>query len=134
MIMSYDFSFARLTPRPEVFPVTPTVGGNWRVEALHAPQALEKFLIESGQFRPNGAIGDIRFYRWAMPEGGSLDVCIVKKSVDVGVHTHWRYVAELYALLLPLEEGLLIADNQTGVFYDAAAFDTFIEESYAKDS
>lgn len=130
--MSYDFSFARLMPRPDEFPVSPAVGGQWKVEPLRVPEALEKFMAESARFRPNGAVGDTRFYRYQASDGGFLDVFVARKSVHVGVHTHWRHVAELYSLLLPLEDDLLIADNQTATFYDAAAFNAFIEESYVR--
>jgi hypothetical protein len=128
--MGYDFSFARLAPRPQEFPLSPPVGGPWKVEALRSPAAVEKLIAESGRARPNGAAGAMRFYRWEARDGGFLDVSVAKKSVQLDVHAHWETVAELYALLLPLEADLLIADNQTGAFYDAAAFDAFIIESY----
>jgi hypothetical protein len=53
------------------------------------------------------------------------------KSVYVDTHSHWEHVLSLCELLLPLEDDLLIVDNQQSTFYDAAAFRAFIEESYA---
>lgn len=130
--MGYDFSFLRLTPRPTTFPLHPEVGGPWDVKDLRSPAAVEKFLVESRGFRPNH-VGLRRSYRYEVPgEGGSLYVRVSAKSVHVDVHAHWSEITKLYRSLLPLEDDLLIADHQTGDFYDAVAFDAFIEESYRR--
>jgi hypothetical protein len=126
--MGYDFSFMRLSPHPTQFPFYAAPDFKGTVEPLREPEAMVKRMIESGRFRPNG--GD---YRWqTTPEGNLLDVSVGMKSVQVDTHSHWEHVLSLYELLLPLEDDLLIADNQTSTFYDAAAFRAFIEESYAQ--
>lgn len=132
--MGYDFSFMRLAPRPRELPFSPPADGEWSVEALRAPAAVEKFLRENSRFRPNGAVGERRYYLWETPDGGTLTVSVSKDSISVDVHAGWKYVSELFALILPFEADLLIADNQTGVFYDAAAFDAFIASRHSSNS
>lgn len=121
----------RLSPRPRELPFRPPVDGEWNVEALRAPAVVEKFLVESSRFRPNGAVGEHRFYRWETPDGGSVTVSVGNDLISVDVHSRWKYVAELFALIQSFEDDLLIADNQTGVFYDAAAFDAYIAASHS---
>lgn len=130
--MSYDFSFMRLSPRPRELPFKPPVRSEWKVEALRAPAALEKFLVESGRARLNTTAAGRRSYRWQAAGEGFLDVSVGDRSIPIGVHAPWKDVAELYALLLPLEDDLLIVDVQTSRFYDAAAFNAFIDESSAQ--
>jgi hypothetical protein len=132
--MSYDFSFMRLSPRPRELPFKPPMRSEWKIEALRAPMALEKFLVESGRARLNTTAGGRRSYRWKVSGEDFLEVSIGHSSIPIGVHAHWRDVAELYALLLPIEDDLLIVDVQTSMFYEAAAFGAFIEETYAKES
>lgn len=129
--MGYDFSFSRLTPQPTRFPLHPDAGGPWHVKDLRSAAAVEKFLVERAGFRPNG-VGPGRYRYEAPNQQGILYVRVSPKSVHIDVHAHWSEVAKLYRSLLPLEEDLLIADHQTGNFYDAAAFDAFIEESHRR--
>jgi hypothetical protein len=124
--MSYNFSFMRLSPYPRELPFKPPMRSEWKIEALRAPVALEKFLVDSGRARLNSIAGGRRSYRWKVPGEGFLDVSVGETSIPIGVHAHWKDVAELYALLLPIEDDLLIVDVQTSTFYDAAAFDALI--------
>lgn len=131
--MGYDFTFARLDPRPDHFPFRPAVDFDGRLKALKNPESLERCLLSPGGFRHNGPPNNGTQYYWSdTPDGGSLDVCVRDDWVSVDTHAHWSYVLKVYDLLCSIEPELLILDLQSSVFYDAVSFRTFVDESYAQ--
>ncbi len=128
--MGHEFMFFRLTPRPIELPVRPSAGSGYKVEALRSPHEVEELLKQSGRLRPVGAFRDTRFYLWETADGGSLQISVLEQGIYVDAWAHWRYVAELYEQLLPLEPELLI-NSDSGDFHDARSFAALIEKSYA---
>ena len=127
--MSYDFSFRRLVPRPPHFPFKPTLEGPWTCPPLRQLTAINELFASDERFRANGVVGETLTYRLENKSGGCLYVFATETSIALGVHAKWSLVLALYELLLPFEQELLIADNQTAIFYDAPAFRSFIDES-----
>lgn len=58
--------------------------------------------------------------------------CVREDWISVDAHAHWMCVLKVYELLCKIEPELLILDNQSAVFYDAASYVKFVDESYAR--
>jgi hypothetical protein len=130
--MGYDFSFVRLAPRPEDFPFSPPQDFDGALESLRNPLALEQQLLSGGFRKDRPPFKGTQHYRWDAPDGGSLDICIREDWINVDTHAHWKYVLKTYELLCEIEPELLILDSQSAVFYDAASYVKFVDESYAR--
>jgi hypothetical protein len=131
--MGYDFSFVRLTPRPDSFPFEPPGKFDGRLEPFESADTLEKCLLSPGEFKCNGPpFNGIQRYSWDTADGGNLSIHVRADWISVDTHAHWRYVLQVYELLRSIESDLLILDPQVSVFHDAASYRRFVDASYAK--
>jgi len=133
--MGYDFAFARLASQPGTFPFKmPRDFGEKDLKPFEDLDGLRSAITSKGYSRIATRPTE---FRLNFPDGGSFSLDLSSAStgwVSGDVHTHWRYVLDVFTHLHAVFDDIVIVDTQTAIIHDAATFGGLIESKYLEET